>query len=206
MFGFIGRNMLTGLFTVLPVALTLYLFYWLAVTAESLLGGLIRQVVPGQFYWPGMGVIAGLLVLFAIGVLMHAYVVRLIFGKFEGLFERLPGVKPIYRAMRDFFDYFRPQKEQEFSQVVAVTFGDSGMKLIGFITRADADKLPEGFNDNESVLVYLPLSYMIGGYTVLVPQTAVTRLDMTMDEAMRFTLTAGLASTEDKKQAAKRNR
>lgn len=54
------------------------------------------------------------------------------------------------------------------------------------------EKLPEGFNDSDSVLVYLPLSYMIGGYTILVPKSAVTSLDMSMEEAMRFTLTAGV--------------
>ena len=55
---FLGRNMLTGLVTVLPVILTLYLLYWFAISAETALGGLIRLFLPEGLYWPGMGLIA----------------------------------------------------------------------------------------------------------------------------------------------------
>ena len=40
MMKFIGRNMLTGLVAILPVFLTLYLLYWVAVTAETALGNM----------------------------------------------------------------------------------------------------------------------------------------------------------------------
>ncbi len=52
---FIGRNILTGLVTILPVVLTLYLLYWLAVSAETVLGNMIRLILPENMYWPGMG-------------------------------------------------------------------------------------------------------------------------------------------------------
>ncbi|WP_373017281.1 DUF502 domain-containing protein [Thiomicrorhabdus sp.] len=196
MFGFISRNVLTGIITILPLFLTFYLLYWMAITAESMLGGVIRTTMPEEMYWPGMGVIAGLAVLFIIGMLMHAYIVRTVFAKFEALFSHMPVVKPIYRAMKDFFDYFSPKKEQEFDQVVAVTVNN--MKLIGFITQNDSKKLPAGFDDADHILVYLPLSYMIGGYAILLPRADVTPVDMTMEEAMRFTLTAGVASMSNK--------
>jgi len=64
--------------------------------------------------------------------------------------------------------------------------------VIGFVTQAVPENLPEGLQDKDSMLVYLPLSYMIGGYAVLVPRSAVQRIDMNMEEAMRFTLTAGV--------------
>lgn len=67
------------------------------------------------------------------------------------------------------------------------------MQLVGFITQQHSEQLPQGLNIEGSVLVYLPLSYMIGGYTILVPQRNITPLDMSMEEAMRFTLTAGIA-------------
>lgn len=46
----------------------------------------------------------------------------------------------------------------------------------------------------DQVAVYLPLSYQIGGYTLLVPRSAVKPVDMSLEDAMRFTLTAGLSS------------
>lgn len=190
MLALIGRNILTGMVTILPFVLTFYLLYWLAVSAESLLGGWIRSLMPQESYWPGMGVLAGVFALFLVGVLMHAYIGKWLFAKLEALFSYMPVVKPIFRAMKDFFDYFSPDKKQEFEQVVAVTIGE--MKLVGFVTQNRMETLPKGLGDADTVLVYLPLSYMIGGYAVLVPRGAVTPLDMSMDEAMRFTLTAGV--------------
>lgn len=198
MFGFITRNMLTGLITILPIVLTAYLLYWLAVSAESFLGDLIRLLLPEDLYWPGMGVVAGLLVLFVIGLLMHGYLFRRLFAKIESIILQLPVIKPVYRMIRDFFDYFKPKKEQEFDQVVAIEMAETGMKVIGFVTEALPENLPDGYNDKESILVYLPLSYMIGGYTVLVPRKNVTAVDMSMEDAMRFTLTAGVTSQNHK--------
>jgi len=195
MFGFITRNILTGLITILPIVLTFYLLYWLAASAESVLGSLMKDLLPEGLYWPGIGVFVGLIVLFLIGLLMHAYFVQKLFAKLEQLFFHMPVIKPIYSVFRDFLDYFKPKKEHEFDQVVSVWLSDT-IQVIGFITEHDGAKLPKGFNDDESVLVYLPLSYMIGGYTLLVPKTSVTVVDMSIEEAMRFTLTAGMTSRD----------
>jgi uncharacterized membrane protein len=187
-----SKTFLTGLITLLPVVLTAYLLYWLAVSAESLLGRLIRLVLPQELYWPGMGLFAALGVVFLVGLLMHAYVVQSLFARAEDMLYHVPVIKSIYRAIRDFFDFFSPAKEKEFDQVVAVSLGDSGMQVVGFVTQAKPERLPRDFGDEDKMLVYLPLSYMIGGYTVLLPRSAVRPLNMSMEEAMRFTLTAGV--------------
>lgn len=188
----ISKTFFTGLITILPVVLTIYLLYWLVVSAESVLGGLIRHVLPEEQYWPGMGSIVGLMVVFIVGLLMHAYMVRRLFAWGEQILYHLPLVKTVYRAIRDFFDYFSPSKEKEFGQVVSISIGDTGMQIIGFVSQEDPQKLPKDFRDEDSILVYVPLSYMIGGYAVLMPRSAVRPLDMSMEEAMRFALTAGI--------------
>jgi uncharacterized membrane protein len=91
--------------------------------------------------------------------------------------------------MRDLFDFFSPKKEG-FGQVVAVTY--NGIEVIGFITQTEQQRLPESFREQEKVLVYIPMSYMIGGFTVFVPHEHVRPLKMSMEEAMRFALTAGI--------------
>ena len=191
MFASVSKTFITGLITLLPVVLTVYLLYWFAVTAERVLGDAIRLVLPDHLYWPGMGLVAGLLVVFAVGLLMHAYVVQQLFGLGEQFLYRVPLIKSIYRAMRDFFDFFSPGKKQEFEQVVAVSLGN-GMEVIGFVTQPVADRLPQGLRVPDSLLVYVPMSYMIGGFTILMPRHAVRPLDMNMEAAMRFTLTAGI--------------
>ncbi len=192
MFGFISRNIITGLVTILPVVLTLYLLYWFAVSVESILGGLMQAMFPQDWYWPGMGLAVGLLVVFIAGLLMNAYLVRRLFTIGEQIFYHMPFIKSVYRCIRDFFDYFSLTTKKEFEQVVAVTIGNTNMQVIGFVTQAVPEKMPKSFCEEDSILVYLPLSYMIGGYTVLVPRNMVRPLDMKIEEAMRFILSAGV--------------
>lgn len=190
--GVVTKNILIGLITILPIVLTFYLFYWLAATTESLLGEQLMQLLPASLYIPGMGLVAGLALTFAVGTLMHTYAMQRIFVRAERLFYRLPLIRLVYPALRDFVDYFSPMKKKEYQQVVAVTLGDTGMQAIGLITQADMARMPKGFGSEGEVLVYLPMSYMIGGYALLMPVRCLRPLDMTMDEAMRFILTAGV--------------
>jgi uncharacterized membrane protein len=192
MLKFISKHILTGLVAILPVVLTLYLLYWFAISAESVLGDTIRLWLPEEHYRPGMGVVAGLVVAFIVGLLLHAYVVQRLFASAEKLLYHTPVIKSIYPALRDFLNYFSPATKKEFDQVVAVTLGDTGMQVIGFVTQANPDSLPEDFRGDDNVLVYMPLSYMIGGYAVLMPRSATRPVNMNMEEAMRFTLTAGV--------------
>lgn len=195
MLGFMSKNFIAGLVTILPVTLTLYLLYWLAVTAESALGGVIRSMLPDGWYWPGMGLVTSLVAVFLVGLLMHAYVVQRLFAKGEQLLYQMPIIKSVYRSIHDFFHFFSPTKEREFEQVVAVTVGSSDMQVIGFVTQAVPEQMPQDLREEGSILVYMPLSYMIGGYTVMIPRSAVRPLNMTMEEAMRFTLTAGVTGS-----------
>jgi len=189
MFKSISKILITGFITLLPVVLTIYLLYWLAVSSEQVMGSALRLVLPEAAYFPGLGMIAGLVVVFIVGLMMNAYMVRQLFALGEQLLYRLPLIKTVYRAFRDFFDFFSPKKNQ-FGQVVAVTV--HGVELVGFVTQEDPQRLPESFRDRDSVLVYLPMSYMVGGYTILIPRSELRPLKMSMEEAMRFVLTAGI--------------
>ena len=193
MFKPISKILITGFITLLPVVLTIYLLYWLAVSSEQVMGNALRFVLPETTYFPGLGMIAGLLLVFIVGLMMNAYMVRQLFALGEQLLYRLPLIKTIYRAFRDFFDFFSPKKEQ-FGQVVAVTF--NGVELVGFVTQEDPQRLPESFRERDSVLVYLPMSYMVGGYTILIPRSELRPLKMSMEEAMRFVLTAGITGKD----------
>ncbi len=196
MFRYINRNILTGLITTLPLLLTLYLIYWFAVTTEAILGGVIRTAMSEEIYWPGMGVIAGLVVAFIVGMLMHTLVVQRWFYKGERIVYRLPLIKSVYLSIRDLLDYFSSENKNEFEQVVAITFGDTGMQVVGLVTQTDMKHMPKDFRQKDSILVYVPMSYGIGGFAVLVPRSATRPMNMSMEDAMRFTLTAGVTGTQ----------
>ena len=186
-----------GLAAVLPVLLTLYILAWLGSTAESVLGGSIKLLLPDRWYRPGMGLVAGFVLIFVVGLTLRAWVVRRFFSLGEGLLNRIPLVKAIYGSIRDLMNFFGG-KDQGFSQVVLVRFGDTQMKLLGFVTREDFSDLPAGLAGDDIVAVYMPMSYQLGGYTVMLPRSAIEPVNMSMQEAMKFAVTGGMKAKAPK--------
>lgn len=189
MFKSFSKTLFTGFITALPVVLTIYLLFWMVSSSEQLMGPMLRWLLPNKLYFPGLGVIVAILVLFAIGLFMKAYIGRQLFAYGENLMFRLPFVKSVYRALRDFFDFLSPQEKKP-GQVVAVTL--NGIEMIGLITQEDMQRLPVSFRDPDKVLVYFPMSYMVGGFTALVPRAYLRPMEMGKDEAIRFVMTAGI--------------
>lgn len=187
----LSKIFFTGLAAVLPVLLTFYILVWLGSKAESVFGGTINLLLPEHWYKPGMGLVAGVLFIFLVGLTLRAWVVRRFFSLGERLLSRIPLVKAIYGSIRDLMGFFGG-KDQGFSQVVLVRLGDTQMKLLGFVTREDFNDLPAGLAGNGIVAVYLPMSYQIGGYTVMLPRSAIEPVNMSMQEAMKFAVTAGM--------------
>jgi len=190
--------LLKGLAAVLPVGLTLYLVYWLGISIETMLRSVITAIMPEEYYWPGMGLAAGLVLLFIIGIIVNAWLVRHLFRLGEKFLERIPLVKSVYGALRDFMDYFSSTRQRkDLHNVVKVSFGDA--HLIGFLTREHLTNMPGLSQSEKMVAVYLPMSYQIGGYTIYLPRSRVEAIDMSFEDAMRMVLTAGLSKSEHNK-------
>lgn len=194
MFKAISKILITGFITLLPIVLTIYLLYWLAVSSEQVMGSALRFILPNTVYFPGLGMIAGIVIVFFVGLMMKAILVRQMFAVGERVLYQLPVIKTVYRAMRDLFEFFSPKKEG-LGKVVIVSVNN--MEMIGFITQEDPMRLPQSFREKDSVLVYLPMSYMIGGFTIFIPRKDVRECNMSMEEAMRFALTAGITGKRD---------
>lgn len=187
-----SRIMLKGLAAILPAALTIYILFWSATNAEEFLGAGIKMVLPQGWYLPGMGLLAGIASVFLLGLALNAFLVRRLFDFSEMFLNRIPLVKTLYGSVKDFIGFFG--QEREFNQVVTVEleFGGVPMRLLGFVTRTQFRDLPEGIGHEGEVAVYLPLSYQIGGYTIMVPRTAVKPVNISMQRAMGFAVTGGM--------------
>ncbi|HKQ25218.1 MAG TPA: DUF502 domain-containing protein [Burkholderiales bacterium] len=194
---FIGRIFLTGIFTILPILATLYLVFWLIAAVERFLGSQLLLLLPDEYYRAGMGLLAALVVIFLVGLLMRAWLFRQLIKVGERLLLKIPLIKVVFRALKDLFGLFSDEKNSEALQVVSVQLPGTEMRLLGFLTRSDFSDMPKGVGNENDVAVYLPMSYQVGGYTVLVPRNQVTSVPMSREEAMRFVLTAGL-KTEGK--------
>jgi uncharacterized membrane protein len=192
----IGEIFVRGLFYTLPVILTVVLLLWLAVTLESVLGSAIVSVLGPEFYIPGMGVVAGLLLIFLVGLMIPIGPVRRIGHWTEAYIERIPGINSVYGAFRDLVDFLRTASGGDMGHVVSVTIPNTDWTLLGFLTREHCEDLPEGLRADDKVAVYLPMGYQIGGYTIFMPRDQIRPVDMGVQDALRFAITAAMISPQ----------
>jgi uncharacterized membrane protein len=189
---------LRGMVVVLPISLTVAVLVWFGMATENYLGEIIRYLLPDLQYWPGLGIALGVALIFAAGILVNARLARLLLGYADSLIARIPVVKSIYLSIRDIATFMSGDSQKGFSQVVAVRVQE--MQLIGFVTTEDARGLHGKTAADKLIGVYLPMSYGIGGYTVYLPKALVEPLDMSLEDAMRVTLSGGVSASNRKKK------
>lgn len=181
-----------GLLTVLPLGLTVYLLFLFVSFLESMAMFVIRPIV-GDFYLPGLGIALAVLAILALGYLVsQSYTTRIV-SLVELPFTNLPVIKSIYSSLKNFADYFAPH-EKDTQQVVRLCAPGNELSIVGLVTRQNMSDLPEGLASEDNIAVYLPMGYMIGGYTVFVPRSWVHPIDMSVEEAMRSSLIAWMSA------------
>ncbi len=185
----ISAIFLQGLIAILPILLTIALIGWLLGTLETYLREILLLVISEDAYWPGLGLILGLLLIFGLGLLIKFYLGQLILSGLNKLMERIPFVNTIYNAFNEIMRFLSPDKDEDLKQAVLCEVRE-GVEVIGFVTANDVSL---GERD-ELVAVYVPMSYQIGGFTFFMPKSKCKDLDMSPSDAMKKVLTASMGT------------
>jgi uncharacterized membrane protein len=102
----ISKIFLTGVFTVLPVVATVYLVIWVISAVEGFLGRQLKLLIPDEHYHAGMGMLAAVTVIFAVGLSMRAWIFRQMMKLGESGLLGIPVIKVVYKSLRDLFGMF----------------------------------------------------------------------------------------------------
>jgi len=187
---------MSGLVTVLPLALTVYVIWWVVHTLEEWLRRALIAVdlVSPEHYWPGLGLITGFALLLAVGSLVNAYAGKIILRYWDDLISRIPFVKTLYGGFRDVLSLLPSGsgEKRDLQRVVLARFGE--VHAIGFVTREDVPAVLNSHGGQNWVTVYFPMSYAFGGYTIYLPRDHLQPLDISVEDAMRLAITAGLTA------------
>lgn len=183
----IANIFIKGLLFTLPLVITFGLIYWLFATAEDLLKIPLHAVLPDGWYVTGMGVISAALIIFCVGLLVEAFLIRHFFSWLEKFVEKIPLVKTLYSSAKDLMYFFAGGQQQQMNRVVSVSF-DNDIHLIGFVTSEDAILGTQ----EELLTVYFPMSYQVGGYMAYIPKARCQFLDIPVQKAMQQVLTANV--------------
>lgn len=188
----INRIFINGIKAFLPAAITLSLCVWLFNNIENFFGRFIKLFLPPEYYIAGMGIVLGVVIIFLLGLMINAFIIKQIYHFLENILKNIPLVKTLYNALLDMFSFFDAQKTGEEQQQKVVVVDTHLGKQLGLITRENLDNLPDAFGDKKNVLVFLPFSYQIGGFMVSMPRNKIECIDMTVDEAIKFVASAGI--------------
>jgi len=173
----IVKNFLRGLVIILPIALTIYLFYEAFIRLDRLL----PLKVPGA----GLAILVALTIL--IGAIASNFFVRKFLELMQLLFTRAPIVRLIYAAIRDLLEAFVGDQKR-FNQPVTVALG-AGIRSIGFMTQDDLGFLSMPGH----VAVYMPFSYSMAGGLIVVPRSRVEKLPIDSASVMALVISGGVS-------------
>lgn len=196
------RPFIKGSMVLLPLLVTVWLV-WSVLSSLNDLGVQVLQLLHADLLlFPGMGVIVMLLLLLVVGLAFQLNPISWVYEYVEDTFLRMPVVKTLYGAVKDFAAMFDGEKPQA-QQVVLVDMPNLG-KIVGFVTTKSIPKPMQALDGDYSnlVAVYFPMSYMVGGYTLFLPQDRLTHVDWSVEDAMRFAITAGISQSQARKPHA----
>lgn len=187
--GLFNRLFWKGLFVVMPITITIYVLLVILDKAESIFGSLIQSIVGPSLYVPGLGILLTIALMVLVGLLVSNFITGRIIGFFINQFERFPIIKIIYNPLRDLMSLFSGGGPDSMKKVVMVDFEKLGLKSLGLVTREEFNDLPAGTVEEDHIAVYIPMAYMIGGFTVMVPRSSVKQVDIPVEKAIKLALT-----------------
>jgi uncharacterized membrane protein len=126
--------------------------------------------------------------------LVNAYAGKIFLKYWDDFLGRIPFVKTLYGGFRDVVSLLPSGsgEKRDLQRVVLARFAD--VHAIGFVTREDVPSVLNAHGGHDWVTVYFPMSYAFGGYTLYLPRDRTQPLDISVEDAMRLAITAGLTA------------
>ena len=184
---------LQGMLYIAPVSLTIYVIYVSFQFVDGILTDIITNII--GFKIPGLGILVILAGITLIGFLGSSIFFSRYLKFFDKVISQAPLVKVIYTSIKDFISAF-VGKDRRFTEPVLVKVNkDSNLEKLGFITQKDLTNMGIA---RGKVAVYLPHSYNFSGNLFVVPVENLTPVNAPPAEVMKFIVTAGVTSFENK--------
>ena len=212
--GAMRSNFLTGLVIIAPIALTAWLIWsvvgWIDARVWSIVPDgyqpdryiqtLFDIQLSEQYDIRGFGLIVFLVFTFFVGWLGKGFLGRSLLRWAEGLVHRMPVVRTIYSGVKQIAETVFNQKNNSFDKACLIEYPRKSIWVIGFIATTArgevADHAPE---DDDLVSVFVPTTpNPTSGFLLFVPASDIKELHMTVENAAKLVISAGLVYPEDK--------
>ncbi|WP_319414343.1 DUF502 domain-containing protein [uncultured Cohaesibacter sp.] len=223
-FGARVRNyFLTGLVIAAPIGITLYITWafigWVDSTVKPYIPHIYNPDNYLPFSVPGVGLVFSFLILTILGFLTANFVGRSLLTFGEVLVGRMPLVRNLYNALKQIFETALSQKGKTFTKAVVIEYPRRGLWALAFVATETKGEVAHRIEDYEQpgddhqgyISVFLPTTpNPTSGFLLFVPRADIIMLDMSVEDAAKLVVSAGLvspnfikknASPEDQKKA-----
>ncbi|HOZ85152.1 MAG TPA: DUF502 domain-containing protein [Niabella sp.] len=179
------RYFVQGVIVLAPVSITAYILYVVFSWIDSLLR-------PAVFTTPGIGFLLIVGFIIFTGWISSYFIMESVINFFDHWLERTPGIKLIYKSIKDFFQAFTGDKKK-FKKAVLANVFNNDVWIVGFLTDDEMEKFDMG---EEMVAVYVPQAYNFAGQLYILPKDRVKPIEhITPGDAMKYTVTGGVVES-----------
>jgi uncharacterized membrane protein len=197
-FGRLRNSFLTGLVVILPITLTLYIIWWTA----GVIDGRVLPLVPKP-YQPstylgfdirGYGVMIFLIFTIFVGWAAKGLIGRSLIHWSERVVGRLPVVRSLYNGLKQIAETVLSQQEAKFEKACLVEYPRRGIWAIAFVSRAAKGEIDARIEQaDQPWSVFLPTTpNPTSGFLLFIPRKDVILLDMSVEDAAKLVISAGL--------------
>lgn len=181
------RYFMQGVLIIAPIAITAYVLYWIFDWIDSFLRPFVSV--------PGVGFLIIIFFIIFIGWISSYFIMESVINFFDHWLERTPGIKILYKSIKDFFQAFAGDKKK-FTKAVLANVFNNDVWIVGFLTDDEMEKFNMGA---DMVGVYVPQAYNFAGQLYILPRERVREIEnITAGDAMKYTVTGGVVETEIK--------
>jgi uncharacterized membrane protein len=200
-------NFFAGLAIVLPAVISIAVVAWLFGTVSNITDTLLIFLPkawthkdagngPMQWYWSLVALTVAILLIGLMGGLARNYVGKKLIQLLDSTLLRIPLLNKIYGTVKQVNQAISPSSKSSFKQVVLVEFPRTGMYSVGFVTGEEHGEVCQKTHQN-ILSVFIPTTpNPTSGFLVLVPDTDITKLDMSVAEGIKFIISLGSIAPE----------
>lgn len=206
LFAGLRASFLTGLVVVLPIGLTIYLIWtvigWIdswvlpLVPAQWQPDSILRDILGPETAYSvrGVGVIVFLVFTIIVGWVAKGLIGRSVLRTAEGLVDRMPVVRSVYNGLKQIAETVFAQSESNFERACLVQFPRPGIWAIGFVSTTARGEIARHLSAQGEVLTVFVATTPnpTSGFLVYVPAQDVIMLEMTLEDAAKMIISAGL--------------
>ncbi|MDO9534487.1 MAG: DUF502 domain-containing protein [Bacillota bacterium] len=185
---------IAGFLTLIPIGITVYLLYYLFLIMDNFLGVYIENILGYKI--PGIGVAAVLIIIFFTGFIITNIIGVRLLSLAETLLKKLPLASKIYFASKQIVQAFSMQGKQVFNKVALIEYPRKGLFVVGFVTGEFQGEVQDKTAER-LINVFVPTTpNPTSGMLVLVPDSDIIHLNMTVEDGLKLIISAGVVVPE----------